>query len=77
MATAPQPAPDAPLARREPGAAPVTAALASDGAHMRFARHAQLLARWPILDEGWARSIEAARLAAQNDRTPGPATFGR
>jgi hypothetical protein len=77
MATASQPAPDQPLDRREPGAAPVAAAAASDGAHMRFARHAQLLARWPILDERWARSIEARRIEAANDRTPGPATFGR
>jgi hypothetical protein len=26
-------------------------------------RHADALARWPILDEEWARRIEARRLA--------------
>lgn len=52
------------------------AALSSDGANMRFARHAQLLARWPVLDEPWARAVESRRLETV-DRTPGPATFGR
>jgi hypothetical protein len=43
---------------------------------MRFARHRQLLARWPVSPEGWARAVEAQRLASA-DTTPGPATFGR
>jgi hypothetical protein len=43
---------------------------------MRFARHAQLLARWSVLPEPWALAVEEKRLAAI-DRTPGPATFGR
>ncbi len=51
-------------------------ALASNPANMRFARHRELLDRWPILDERWARSIEKRRLESV-DRTPGPATFGR
>jgi hypothetical protein len=52
------------------------AALRSDGANMRFARHAQLLLRWPVLDEAWAHAVEKRRIEAV-DRTPGPATFGR
>lgn len=51
-------------------------ALASNPANMRFARHRELLSRWPVTDELWARAVESARLAAI-DRTPGPATFGR
>ena len=51
-------------------------ALASNPANMRFARHRELLSRWPVTDERWAQAVEAARLAAV-DRTPGPATFGR
>jgi hypothetical protein len=43
---------------------------------MHFARHRELLARWPILDEAWARAIEHRRIASI-DHTPGPATFGR
>jgi hypothetical protein len=42
----------------------------------RHFRHAQILDRWPILAESWARSVERTRLAAV-DRTPGAATFGR
>ena len=44
--------------------------------NFRHVRHDQVLARWPVLDEPWARSIEAARTAAV-DRTPAAATFGR
>lgn len=55
---------------------PPVAAMATHGSNLRFARHAQLLARWPVLDEPWARRVETRRLAAV-DRTPGPATFGR
>lgn len=54
----------------------MTAALSSAGANMRFARHAELLARWPVLAEPWAQAIEATRLQSV-DHTPGPATFGR
>ena len=32
------------------------------GANMRHIRHAQILERWPILPEGWARAVETARL---------------
>ncbi len=46
------------------------------GENMRHVRHAQLLERWPLLPELWARRVDAARLAAV-DRTPGAATFGR
>lgn len=44
--------------------------------NFRHVRHDQVLARWPVLDEPWAHSIEAARTAAV-DRTPAAATFGR
>ena len=46
------------------------------GANMRHFRHAEILERWPILPEGWAKAIETHRLAAV-DRTPGAASFGR
>jgi hypothetical protein len=46
------------------------------GENTRHIRHDQILERWPILAEEWARRIEDARLAAV-DRTPGQATFGR
>jgi hypothetical protein len=46
------------------------------GANMRHIRHAQILDRWPILPEGWARAVETTRLSAV-DRTPGTASFGR
>ncbi len=58
-----------------PGRHPVSA-MATNPANMRFARHRDLLARWPILDEAWARAIERNRIASV-DRTLGPATFGR
>lgn len=48
----------------------------ASGENTRHIRHEQILERWPILPEPWARRIEAARLAAV-DRTPGAATFGR
>jgi hypothetical protein len=44
--------------------------------NFRHVRHQQLLDRWAILDEPWARGVESARKAAV-DRTPGAATFGR
>ncbi len=46
------------------------------GANMRHIRHAEILDRWPILPEGWARAVESARLSSV-DRTPGAASFGR
>ena len=46
------------------------------GANMRHIRHAQILERWPILPEGWARAVETARLESV-DRTPVSASFGR
>ena len=46
------------------------------GENYRHIRHAQILERWPILAEPWARHIEQKRLSAV-DRTPGPASFGR
>jgi hypothetical protein len=46
------------------------------GENYRHIRHAQVLARWPVLPEPWARRIEHARVSAV-DRTPGPASFGR
>ncbi len=44
--------------------------------NFRHVRHEQVLARWPIIDEPWARNLEAIRQGAI-DRTPGAATFGR
>lgn len=41
-----------------------------------YIRHEQLLQKWPLLDEEWARRVEAARLG-RRDTTPGAATFGR
>jgi len=46
------------------------------GENTRHVRHAQVLKRWPILGEEWARLIEDRRLNSV-DRTPGAATFGR
>ncbi len=46
------------------------------GANMRHIRHAQILERWPILPEGWAKAVETTRLESV-DRTPGTASFGR
>lgn len=46
------------------------------GANMRHIRHAEILDRWPVLPESWAKRIELARLSSV-DRTPGAATFGR
>lgn len=46
------------------------------GENIRFSRHEQVLARWPVLGEDWATRVENARIAAV-DRTPGNATFGR
>ncbi len=46
------------------------------GENTRHLRHDQVLKRWPILMEDWARAIEERR-AARVDRTPGAATFGR
>ena len=46
------------------------------GSNMRHVRHAEILHRWPIIPEDWAKAVESNRLAAV-DRTPGTATFGR
>ena len=46
------------------------------GENYRHIRHAQVLARWPILPEPWARRIEHARIT-NVDRSVGAATFGR
>jgi hypothetical protein len=32
------------------------------GENYRHIRHAEVLARWPVLAEPWARDVEAARL---------------
>lgn len=48
----------------------------SKGENTRHIRHEQMLDRWPILAEDWARMVEDTRLSAI-DRTPGAATFGR
>jgi len=45
------------------------------GENYRHIRHAQIMDRWPILPEPWARRIEQRRLIV--DRTPGAATFDR
>lgn len=45
------------------------------GENYRHIRHAQIMDRWPIVAEPWARRIETRRLTL--DRTPGAATFGR
>jgi len=42
----------------------------------RHLRHEQVLARWPVLPEAWARRVDRARIESV-DRTPGAATFGR
>jgi len=44
--------------------------------NLRHVRHDGLLARWAVVDEGWARAVEQTRLGAI-DRTPGTASFGR
>lgn len=48
----------------------------SKGENTRHIRFEQVLDRWPVLPEDWARRVEDARIAAV-DRTPGAATFGR
>mgnify|MGYP003429768671 FL=1 len=45
------------------------------GENYRHIRHAQIMERWPIVAEPWARRIETRRLTL--DRTPGAASFGR
>lgn len=73
------------IASTEDTATPTTAAgdvmggrrtIHASGANMRHVRHAEILARWPILPEGWAKAIETTRLTSV-DRTPGAASFGR
>lgn len=48
----------------------------SKGENTRHIRFEQVLDRWPLLPEDWARRVEDTRMAAV-DRTPGAATFGR
>lgn len=36
--------------------------IVSSGGNYRHIRHADVLSRWPVLAEGWARRIEDARL---------------
>ncbi len=48
----------------------------SKGENTRYIRHQQVLERWPLLQEDWARMVEDTRVSAF-DRTPGAATFGR
>jgi hypothetical protein len=69
---------DGMVAASTPGqAAPIERRMIyAQGGNLRHVRHAQLLDRWPILAEPWARRVEEGRLAAV-DRTPGAATFGR
>lgn len=37
---------------------------------LHYLRHADALARWPILDEPWARQIEAKRLGKEPPQRP-------
>ncbi len=37
--------------------------IVSRGENYRHIRHAEVLARWPVLSEGWAQGVEAARVA--------------
>ncbi|MCC6830030.1 MAG: hypothetical protein IT200_01680 [Thermoleophilia bacterium] len=46
------------------------------GENTRHLRHAQVLNRWPLLAEPWARAVEEKRVNSV-DRTPGAASFGR
>lgn len=48
----------------------------SKGENTRHIRFQQVLDRWPLLPEDWARMVEDTRNQAL-DRTPGAATFGR
>ena len=48
----------------------------SKGENTRFLRFQQVLDKWPLLPEDWARMVEDTRVSAV-DRTPGAATFGR
>jgi len=48
----------------------------SKGENTRHIRFQQVLDRWPLLSEDWARMVEDTRISA-HDRTPGAATFGR
>ena len=59
---------------QQPG--PEFVGLFARGENYRHVRHEQLLARWEVISEPWAREIETARKGAI-DRTPGAASFGR
>ncbi|MSO44633.1 MAG: hypothetical protein EXQ74_04925 [Thermoleophilia bacterium] len=58
------------------GANDVRRMVFSKGENTRHIRLEQVLQRWPILSEDWARKIEDTRISSV-DRTPGAATFGR
>ena len=47
------------------------------GANMRHVRHAEILGRWPIIPEDWAKAVETHPPRRSVDRTPGAASFGR
>jgi len=42
-----------------------------------FLRHRDALDRWPVLDEAWARRIEAKRLAEERDGRAGDGSAPR
>jgi len=44
---------------------------------LHYLRHAEALARWPILDEAWARQIEAKRLGLDRPEPPAPPRWRR
>jgi hypothetical protein len=61
---------------RGEGARDVQRMMFSKGENTRHIRFQQVLDRWPLLSEDWARMVEDTRISA-HDRTPGAATFGR
>lgn len=38
----------------------------------RLERHKEVLARWPVIGEAWARAVEDARLDTEPERPKGP-----
>ena len=42
-----------------------------------YLRHRSTLERWPVLNEAWARAVEAQRLAAERPEGAPPARPGR
>jgi hypothetical protein len=41
-----------------------------------YRRHRSTLERWPVLDEAWARAVEAQRLAAERPEGAPPGSPG-